>query len=209
MIIRTRDFYRMADTFNAQDIQDSIRKKYAEISRSAAGKFNYPTGKDGATMLGYDLSFLQHVNDEILESFCGVGNPFTLGRLRLGESILDVGCGAGVDMISAWYIMGQSGRVCGIDLTPEMVAKAVRNVELSGVADYEIKRADSASIPYGDRTFDVIISNGVLNLSPDKEKSFREIFRVLKPGGRFQFADIIRKADLPDTVANSLAAWSD
>lgn len=200
---------RMMESLNAQEIQDSIRKKYADISQSAAGKFNYPTGKDGATMLGYDLSFVQHINEGILESFCGVGNPFSLGPFRSGERVLDVGCGAGFDLIISWYLMGCSGQVSGIDLTPEMVAKALRNVGIAGLADYEIRLADAASIPYDDGTFDVIISNGVLNLSPDKEKSFQELFRVLKRGGRLQFADIVRKADLPDNVASSLAAWSD
>jgi len=199
----------MVESFGAQDIQDSIRKKYAEISQSAAGKFTYPTGKDGAVMLGYDPGIIGSVSDEILESFCGVGNPFSLGPLSPGENVLDVGCGAGFDLIAAWSLKGSSGPVTGIDLTPEMVSRAMRNLELAGVADYEIKRADAAAIPYDDGTFDLIISNGVLNLSPDKGKSFQEIFRVLKPGGRLQFADIVRKADLPENVANSLAAWSD
>lgn len=199
----------MAETFNAKDIQESVRKKYAEVSQSAEGKFNYPTGQEGAITLGYDLSVVGHINNEILESFCGVGNPFSLGPLRPGDSVLDVGCGAGFDLITAWYLMGRSGQVSGIDLTPEMIARAMRNVELAGLADYEIRIADAESIPYDDGTFDIIISNGVLNLSPDKERSFQEIFRVLKPGGRLQFADIVRKADLPDNVAGSLAAWSD
>jgi len=199
----------MAEPFNAQDIRDSVRRKYAEISQSAEGKFNYPSGKDGAIALGYDLAAVQNMSDEIMESFCGVGNPFTLGPLRTGDSVLDVGCGAGLDLIIARHLVGSSGQVSGIDLTPEMVAKAKRNVELAGLVNYEIRLADAGSIPYDDGTFDVIISNGVLNLSPDKEKSFKEIYRVLKPGGRLQFADIVRKADLPGSVANSLAAWSD
>jgi SAM-dependent methyltransferase len=199
----------MAESLNPKDIQDSVRKKYADISQSAAGKFNYPTGRDGAIALGYDHAAVKDVSDEILESFCGVGNPFALGPLRTGDRVLDVGCGAGFDLIIARHLVGSSGQVSGIDLTPEMVAKAMRNVELAGLANYEIRLADSGAIPYDDSTFDVIISNGVLNLSPDKEKSFKEIYRVLKPGGRLQFADIVRKTDLPGSVANSLAAWSD
>ena len=195
--------------FNADDIQDSVRRKYADVSQSAEGKFNYPTGKDGAVALGYDLSAVEDMADAILESFCGVGNPFVLGPFRAGDRVLDVGCGAGFDLITAWRLVGRSGQVSGIDLTPGMVAKAMRNVELAGLTNYEIRVATAEFIPYDDGAFDVIISNGVLNLSPDKEKSFKEIYRVLKPGGRLQFADIVRKTDLPGNVANSLEAWSD
>jgi arsenite methyltransferase len=189
-------------------IRDAVRKKYAEVARSAEGKFNYPTGRAGALMLGYDPIFLEDVPDEIIQSFCGVGNPFSLGLLNPGEVILDVGCGAGVDLIFASKLVGPSGKVCGIDLTPEMVEKAQKNLQQAGVSNYEIKLAGSESIPYEEGSFDLVISNGVLNLSPLKEKSFLEIYRVLKPNGRLQFADIVLNEDAPAAQGTSLEAWS-
>jgi ubiquinone/menaquinone biosynthesis C-methylase UbiE len=179
------------------------------VSRSAEGKFTYPTGKEGAFTLGYDISFLDDMSHELVESFCGVGNPFTLGAINPGETVLDIGCGAGYDLFVASRLTGSKGKVMGIDLTPEMKQKARKNLEHEGVSDYELYLAGSEDIPLKDEIIDVVISNGVLNLSPMKEKSFREIYRVLKPGGRLQFADIVLKEDLPDKIANSLDAWSD
>ena len=193
----------------AEDIQQAIRKKYAEVSRSVAGKFRYLTGKEGAATLGYDLSALSDLPDEVFVAFCGVGNPFALGPLRSGEAVLDVGCGAGLDMILASRLVGPNGRVCGIDLTPEMVEKARTNFAKAGANNASVLVAGSEAIPYDDNTFDVVTSNGVLNLSPLKEQSLREIFRVLKPGGRLQLADIVLNEDLPSEMTNSLDAWSD
>ncbi len=193
---------------SVEEIRAALRKKYAEVSHSAEGKFNYPTGRAGARALGYDLSVLEEMPDDLVRSFCGVGNPFTLGPVRMGETVLDVGCGAGFDLFIASRLVGQAGKVCGIDLTAEMVEKARRNFELAGVTNCEVRLAGAEDIPYEQNTFDIVISNGVLNLSPLKEKSFREIHRVLKSGGRLQFADVVLKADLPKDVANSLDAWS-
>lgn len=199
----------MGKKLDITHIKDAVLKKYAEVSQSAEGKFNYPTGKKGAQMLGYDLSVIDRVKDEVLESFCGVGNPFTLGVINSGEALLDVGCGAGFDLINAAHLTGPTGRVYGIDITPEMVEKARKNLRYSGIDKSQVHVAGSESIPYDDQAFDVVISNGVLNLSPFKEKSFQEIYRVLKPGGRLQFADIVLKKELPADIAGSLEAWSD
>jgi len=196
-------------TPSAEEIQAALRKKYAEVSQSAEGKFGYPTGRSGAKALGYDLSILEGMPHELVESFCGVGNPFVLGPVKPGETVLDVGCGAGFDLFVAGRLVGQAGKVRGIDLTAEMAAKARKNLGLAGIATGEVRVAGAEDIPYSENTFDIIISNGVFNLSPLKEKSFREVHRVLKSGGRLQFADIVLKADLPRDVANSLDAWSD
>ncbi|UCE79091.1 MAG: methyltransferase domain-containing protein [Nitrospiraceae bacterium] len=192
-----------------QEIQDAVRKKYAEVSRSAEGKFKYPTGKEGTLKLGYDVSVIDEMSDDLVSSFCGVGNPFTLGPLNEGEAVLDIGCGAGFDLIIAGRAVSEKGKVCGIDITPEMAEKARKNLGKAGITNSDIRVAGAEAIPFNDHTFDVITSNGVLNLSPLKEKSFSEIYRVLKPGGRLQFADIVLKEDLPDKVAGSLDAWSD
>jgi SAM-dependent methyltransferase len=190
-------------------IQEGIRRKYAEVSSSAEGKFAYPTGREGALFLQYDRSLIEHLPGEILASFCGVGNPFALGPIETGETVLDVGSGAGFDMIVASRYVGENGQVYGVDMTPEMAARARKNLALAGVVNGEIREGASEAIPYGDASFDVVISNGVLNLSPRKETSFGEVLRVLKWGGRLQFADIVLKEGSEQATACSIDAWSD
>lgn len=199
----------MAQELNVTRIQEAVQKRYAAVSGSAASQFSYPTGRVGTVALGYDLSLVGDLPEEVLEAFCGVGNPFSLGPINPGESVLDVGCGAGFDLIFASRLVGRRGRVCGIDLTAEMVEKAQANLRRAGVPNGEVHRAACEAIPYADGTFDLVISNGVLNLSPLKEKSFAEIYRVLKSNGRLQFADMVLEEDLPAEVAGSLEAWSD
>jgi arsenite methyltransferase len=165
----------MACQIDVMKIQDAVREKYSEVSSSAEGKFNYPTGRDGAILHGYDPAIIRSMPDELIKSFCGVGNPFMLDPINEGETILDVGCGAGFDLIVASRMVGQNGKVCGIDLTPKMAEKAKNNLNQYGIQHYDIQIAGAESIPYPDNTCDVVISNGVLNLSPLKEKSFREI----------------------------------
>ncbi len=198
----------MSDPINVNEIQDAVKKKYAQVSMTATGKFNYPTGRDGAIFQGYDPAIIQSLPAELIESFCGVGNPFKLGPIKPGEAVLDVGCGAGFDLIVASRMVGQDGKVCGIDLTPEMAEKAERYLNEYGVQHYDVQVAGAESIPYPDNTFDVVISNGVLNLSPLKEKCFREVFRVLRPSGRLQFADIVLKEDCAGAMCSTLEAWS-
>ncbi len=198
----------MAAPIDEKKIQDAVREKYAQVSGSAAGKFNYPTGRDGAIQQGYDSAIIQSMPDELIESFCGVGNPFKLGAIKPREVILDVGCGAGFDIYCLSKMVGLKGKAFGIDMTPEMVERARKNLVVAGVANAIVQIASSESIPFADNFFDVVTSNGVLNLSPDKEKSFCEIYRVLKPGGRLQFADMVLKEELPPEEM-SAKAWSD
>jgi arsenite methyltransferase len=198
----------MANPIDEKKIREAVREKYAQVSRSAAGKFNYPTGRDGAIQQGYDPAIVRSMPNELLESFCGVGNPFSLGAIKSGETILDVGCGAGFDLIVASSRVGRDGKVCGVDLTPEMAEKARRNLNRHGVHNYDVRVAGAEVIPYPDNTFDVVISNGVLNLSPLKEKCFREIYRVLRPNGRLQFADIVLKESCGGAMCSTLEAWS-
>jgi SAM-dependent methyltransferase len=192
-----------------EEVQRAVRKKYADVSCSAAGKFHYLTGRAGAVALGYDLSMLSDLPDDVFDTFCGVGNPFALGSIQRGEKLLDVGCGTGLDVILASRLVGPAGWVCGIDLTPEMVEKARVNFVRAGINNASAVVAGSEAIPYDDNTFDVVTSNGVLNLSPLKEQSLHEIFRVLRAGGRLQIADIVLKEDLPAHLTNNLDAWSD
>ncbi len=193
---------------NVQEIRNVIRKKYAEVAVSSKDKFEYPVGKDGAFALGYDPDIINSAGSGFLESFCGVGNPFSLGEFNDGSVVLDVGSGAGFDLYIASRLVGAGGSVCGIDLTEKMVKLARYNLAQAGVDNAEIRKVDSETIPYSDNYFDIVISNGVINLSPAKETLFREIYRVLKPGGKFQFADIVLEKELPAAMAGSLEAWS-
>ncbi len=175
---------------------------------SSEGKFGYPTGRAGAEALGYDPVFIREAPASLLKSFCGVGNPFSLGEIQPGNNVLDIGSGAGFDLYVASRLVGESGRVCGIDLTREMVDLARQNLAASGMNNIDVTHVSTEEIPYRDNTFDTVISNGVINLSPCKQELFQEIFRVLKNGGRLQFADVVLEKELPGTLAGSLEAWS-
>ena len=191
-----------------QKIKDAIRRKYSEVAISSEGIFEYPTGRVGAEALGYDPVFIQEASTSFLKSFCGVGNPFFLGKIQPGNNVLDIGSGAGFDLYVANRLVGDSGRVCGIDLTREMVDLAREILVESGMNNIEVTHVSLEEIPYDDNTFDTVISNGVINLSPCKQELFQEIFRVLKNDGKLQFADVVLEKELPGTLAGSLEAWS-
>lgn len=193
---------------NIDAIRAAIRRKYAEVSVSPAGKFQYPTGKGGAIALKYDQEIIRNTSQSLLDSFCGVGNPFSLGNIKNEDIVLDVGCGAGFDMFVTSRLVGENGRVCGVDLTDQMIERSQKNLTEAGVKNFEIKKVDTENIPYADATFDVVISNGVINLSPCKDKLFSEIHRVLKAGGRLQFADVVLDKEMPSHLSGSLEAWS-
>jgi ubiquinone/menaquinone biosynthesis C-methylase UbiE len=148
------------------------------------------------------------MGDDLLNSFCGVGNPFGLAEIAAGSSVLDVGCGAGFDLIVASELVGPAGMVHGTDLTREMTTRAQTVVDQLGITNIAIRHVDSDALPYNDEMFDVVVSNGVINLSPSKRDLFQEIFRVLKPGGVLQFADIVRDQDSPGGKGANLAAWA-
>jgi len=160
------------------------------VAQSAHGLFKYQTGRKGAIALGYDSAMIETVPDDALNSFCGVGNPFAISSILPGSKVLDIGCGCGVDLLVAREIVGESGHVCGIDLTEEMVNNAQILVRKTGYENISIQHVTSEKIPYDDNRFDYVISNGVFNLSPSKLELFREILRVMKPDGILQFADV-------------------
>lgn len=191
-----------------QQIRRAIRKKYAAVANSAKGFFTYPVGEKGADLLGYERQLLEELPEELLNSFCGVGNPLAIDQIESGSSVLDIGCGAGFDLYIASCQVGSKGKVIGVDLTPEMVDRARKNLAAANAANSEVLLVASEQMPFADHTFDVVISNGVINLSPDKPTLFAEIYRVLKPGGRLQFADIILEKDLPPHLAANVESWS-
>lgn len=170
--------------------------------------FEYPTGKIGAEALGYDSTAIKDAPLALLKFFCGVGNPFVIGEIRPGSNVLDVGSGAGFDLYIAKRKVGDTGMVCGIDLTPEMVEVARRNLSEADMDNIEVVNISSEKIPFVDNKFDTVISNGVINLSPCKLELFQEIFRVLKNDGRLQFADVVLEKELPNTLVGSAEAWS-
>ncbi len=191
-----------------QPIRSGIREKYRDVAATAQGLFRYPTGREGALLLGYDAALVAALPEAVLTSFCGVGNPFTIAPIAPGAAILDVGCGAGFDMVVASRLSGPTGYVYGVDLSHEMAVRARANLALTGTLQAEVQVVDDERLPFADTVFDAVISNGVINLSPDKPRLFDEIFRVLKPGGRVQFADMILEKPLPPHLADSIASWS-
>lgn len=197
----------MKATVDIGEIQSAIKEKYKKVSHSPEGNFRYPTGRAGAEILGYDPSLINAAPQELSTLFCGVGCPFTVAKIEREETVLDIGCGGGFDLFCLSELVGLNGKVFGLDLSGEMLEKAKQHLALAGVSNVELKMGSSEQLPFENTTFDVVTSNGVFNLSPDKDKTYSEIFRVLKPGGRLQFADMVLKNELPPGEL-SANAWS-
>ncbi len=199
----------MAEPFSASNIHDAVRKKYVEVARSPEGRFTYPTGSAGLAAQGYDPAVVQGLPGEVLFYFTGVGNPFALGPIHPGERVLDVGCGAGFDLIFASRVAGKEGCAVGVDLTTQMVRRAALNIGLARAENAIALSARAEELPFKESAFDVAISNGVLNLSPEKARCFGEILRVLRPGGRLMFADIVVREGVSLAPDRTLKDWSD
>lgn len=188
-------------------IREKIQEKYDRVAVSPGGCFRYPTGREGISALGYPPELWEDWPESLLSSFCGVGNPFSLGPLRPGEAVLDVGCGAGFDALVAARLVGPQGRVAGIDVTPRMVERAKEHRRRLNLAQAAFQMGEAEALPFPDKDFDVVISNGVLNLTLDKEKAVREIYRVLKPGGRVMLADMVLVEALPPERERKIENW--
>jgi arsenite methyltransferase len=169
-------------------LKSEIKKTYASVSEQPDKDFVFPTGRPWAEDLGYPQE-LANVPESAAESFAGVANPFSLGRLEAGERVLDLGSGAGTDSLVAAQMVGATGSVVGVDMTPEILAKARAAARELGAANVEFVAGEVESLSFPDESFDVVISNGVIDLIPNKDAVFSEIFRVLTPGGRIQIAD--------------------
>lgn len=191
-----------------QQIAETIRKKYARVAENPEGLFRYPTGRAGLVALNYAPDIIEALPDQVRAAYCGVGNPFTLGPIQPGEAVLDIGCGAGVDSLVAARMVGPSGSVTGIDLVPEMLAKARENTQIAGADNITFMEASAEHLPFPDHHFDVVISNGVFNLVVDKVKALEEVHRVLKPGGRFMLADQVLTGELPKETKARVENWA-
>ena len=201
----------MENELTAQDkrlIEENIRGKYLKVAASPEGLFRYPTGRAGLEALHYPPEVIKALPEKVAASYCGVGNPFSLGPVNRGEAVLDIGCGSGIDSIIAVNLVGPEGKVTGIDLVPEMLARARENARMAGVEYVTFMEASAEQLPFPDHSFDVVISNGVFNLVVDKVKALAEVYRVLKPGGRFMLADQVLAGELPKETKARVANWA-
>jgi SAM-dependent methyltransferase len=189
--------------------RQGIVKRFSEVAESPGTKQKFPIGPERAESLGYDGGEIDALPSTVTESFCGVGNPLKLGRVSPGETVLDLGSGAGMDSILAASQTGSTGRVIGIDMTAAMIDKAQRNAEIAGVNHVEFRQGTLEALPVEDNRFDVAITNGVFNLCLDKPTVLREVYRVLRPGGRFQMADILLHDDVSPGEVAKMGDWSD
>jgi arsenite methyltransferase len=188
-------------------LKTEIKKTYASVSNEPGKDFVFPTGRAWAEDLDYPPE-LARVPEAAVESFAGVANPFSLGRLAPGERVLDVGSGAGTDSMVAALMVGPDGSVTGIDMTPEMLAKARAAADEAGLANVTFVEAEAERLPFADESFDVVISNGVIDLIPDKDAVFAEIHRVLAPGGRLQIADVTIQQPVSEEGRRNIELWT-
>lgn len=193
---------------NVETLKREVKKTYASVSEDAETERIFPTGRDWAEQLGYPRDLLERVPEGSVESFAGVASPFSLGALNPGERVLDVGSGAGTDSLIAAQMVGSGGSVVGIDMTPEMVSKARASAGEMGATNVEFLESEAEALPFDDATFDVIISNGVIDLIPDKDAVFSEIFRVLKAGGRIQISDVTIQKPVSEEGKRNIDLWT-
>ena len=188
-------------------LKSEIKKTYASVSEEPERDFIFPTGRAWAEDLDYPEE-LEQVPERAVQSFAGVANPFSLGRLAQGERVLDLGSGAGTDSLVAALMVGPEGRVTGIDMTPEMLGKARAAASDLGAGNVEFVEGEAERLPFGDESFDVVISNGVIDLIPDKDAVLSELFRVLTPGGRIQIADVTIENPVSEEGRRDIDLWT-
>jgi SAM-dependent methyltransferase len=188
-------------------LKSEIKKTYASVSQEPEKDFIFPTGRAWAEDLGYPAE-VANVPETAAQSFAGVANPFSLGRLEPGERVLDLGSGAGTDSLVAAQMVGAEGRVTGVDMTPEMLTKARAAAAEMGAANVEFVESEAEHLPFPDASFDVVISNGVIDLIPDKDAVFSELHRVLVPGGRLQIADVTIQNPVSEEGRRNIDLWT-
>ncbi len=193
---------------DTRQLREKVSSMYAQVAADPDGEFHFHRGPAYAVnFLGYDADELQDLPAEATASFAGVGNPLAMGEVSPGQTVLDVGCGAGMDLLLAARRVGPSGKAIGVDMTRAMMDRARRAARAAGLENVELREGDAESLPAEDGETDVVISNGVINLTTDKQKAFSEIFRVLKPGGQLLLADIVGKEELAEDVREDIDLW--
>jgi SAM-dependent methyltransferase len=191
------------------ELRSEITSMYSRVASDPDSNFHFHRGPQyAAEFLGYDAAELALLPAECTASFAGVGNPLAIGPLAAGESVLDIGCGAGMDLLLAGRRVGRKGLAVGVDMTEAMRQRARAAAAAAGLSQVEVRAGDATNLPVSDASMDVVISNGVLNLVPEKDKAVAEIMRVLRPGGRTQFADIIVEAELSEEMRSDIDLWT-
>ncbi|HEU0074058.1 MAG TPA: methyltransferase domain-containing protein [Dehalococcoidia bacterium] len=189
-------------------LREQVQEKYAGLAAEPEATWHFNVGKPLAMMLGYTEAQIASVPSEIVETFAGTGNPFSFGALTPGETVLDLGCGAGFDSLLAARQVGPAGHVIAVDMTQAMLDKAQDGARQAGLANVETRLGFAESIPVAGGSVDVVISNGVINLCPDKLAVLKEVHRVLRPGGRIQIADMVVHKAIPQEVKDDIELWS-
>lgn len=186
----------------------AIQDEYELVALEPERGFHFHTGRRLAKLLGYADEWLERIPESSIESFAGTGNPFSLGELRRGEKVVDIGSGAGIDSLIAAGMVAPGGRVVGVDMTPAMIEKARHAASESGLGNIDFRQGYAEALPVDDAWADVVISNGVLNLVLDKPAALKEMQRVLKPGGRLQIGDILVQKAVPESAKNKIDLWT-
>ena len=189
-------------------LRKEVQSKYTELANQPNQTFHFHHGRPLAEKLNYPLDQVDAMPADAVESFAGMGNPFSMGSIQSGETVLDVGSGAGFDCFIAGQAVGPEGKVIGIDMTEAMLAKSRATAQQMGLGQVEFRHGYAEDLPMPDASVDVAISNGVINLCPDKYKAFEEIFRTLKPGGRLYLADVVAHKPVPDSAKEMVDLWT-
>ncbi len=197
-----------APEVNIDTLRQAIQEEYAEVAANPDKGFHFHTGRPLAHILEYAEEWLEGIPESSIESFAGTGNPFSLGELRPGEKVVDVGCGAGIDSLIAAGMVAPEGRVVGVDMSPDMLEKARQAADEAARSNVEFRHGYGEELPIEDGWADVVISNGVLNLMPDKAAALQEMARVLKDGGRLQIGDILVQKAVPERAKRDIDLWT-
>jgi arsenite methyltransferase len=194
---------------DADALREEVKSKYRAVALDPHGGYHFHTGRPLTRQLGYDEAVVAKLPDSAVEAFAGVGNPFSLGTFKAGERVVDLGSGGGFDCFVAAEQVGPEGRVVGIDMTEEMLGRSRRAATTLGLSNVEFRQGLIEDLPIEDGWADVVMSNGVINLCSDKRQVFAEVMRVLKPGGRLQFADIANGKEVPAGALRNIDLWTD
>ncbi|MBI1940906.1 MAG: methyltransferase domain-containing protein [Acidobacteria bacterium] len=194
---------------NTRVLRSEVSGLYSRVAVAPDGSFHFHRGPAyAAEFLGYDAGELAALPPETSAAFAGVGNPHRIGPIKAGETVLDIGCGAGMDLLVAARRVGPAGRAIGVDMTDAMIERARASAAAAGLTQVEVRKGDATTLPVEDSSVDVVISNGVLNLVPEKAAAFAEIVRVLKPAGRLQLADIVVDEELGEDERRNIDLWT-